>query len=124
MSVRRILIPSLWISLWAAAAGAADWPCYLGANRDNTSADENLKLWSGDTPKVLWKKNVGTGHSCMAVVGKQVFTQGDGAVWCLDAESGDVVWRYPAAGKGKGGNDSPPAIRFCFATGGITALGF
>ena len=86
---------TLCVSLSAAAATAADWPCYLGANRDNTSADTKLKLWSGDHPKVLWKKNVGTGHSCMAVVGKQLFTQGNGAVWCLDADTGDVVWRYP-----------------------------
>ena len=28
------------------------------------------------------------------------------------------------AGSGNGGNDSPPAIRFCFAIGGTTALGF
>jgi outer membrane protein assembly factor BamB len=99
----------LCISLNAAAAAAADWPCFLGAHRDNTSADRNLKLWSGDSPKVLWKKNVGAGHSCMTVAGKQLYTQGEGAVWCLDTETGDLVWRYPPTGHG-GENTSTPAV--------------
>ena len=119
MFARRVLLLTLCISLVAAAATAADWPFYLGANRDNTSADKNLKLWSGDSPKVLWKKNVGTGHSCMTVAGKQLYTQGEGVVWCLDAETGDVVWRYPATGKGKGGETTAtPAV----ASGLVFAL--
>jgi hypothetical protein len=43
MLARRVLLLTLCISLWAAAAAtAADWPFYLGANRDNTSADKDL----------------------------------------------------------------------------------
>ncbi len=111
MFARRVLLLTLCISLNAAAATTADWPFYLGANRDNTSADKNLKLWSGASPKVLWKKSVGTGHSCMTVAGKQLYTQGEGAVWCLDTETGDVLWCYPAAGKGKGGETTAtPAV--------------
>src|SRR5689334_14207869 len=34
------------------------------------------------------------------------------------------VRRSGVAGSGRGGNDSPPEIRFCLATGGIWALGF
>jgi outer membrane protein assembly factor BamB len=99
----------LCATLWAAGAAAADWPCYLGANRDNTSADKNLTLWSGDNPKPLWKQKVGSGHSCMAVAGKHVYTQGDGAVWCLDAETGEVAWRSPAKGGG-GETTATPAV--------------
>ena len=111
MISRRILISGLCLAFWAAAAVAADWPCYLGANRDNTSADKSLKLWSGDTAKVLWKKNVGTGYSSMAVAGRKLYTQGQGTVWCLDAETGDTAWRWPADGKGKGGETTAtPAI--------------
>ena len=120
MITRRFLIPSLCICLWAATAGAADWPCYLGANRDNTSADKDLKLWSGDAAKVLWKKDVGVGHSCMTVAGKQLYTQGAGAVWCLNAETGDLVWRYPPEGKGRGGETTAtPTV----ADGQVFALG-
>jgi outer membrane protein assembly factor BamB len=118
MLARRVLLLTLCISLNAAAATAADWPFYLGANRDNTSADKNLKLWSGDSPKVLWKKNVGAGHSCMTVAGKQLYTQGEGVVWCLDTETGDVVWRYPATGRG-GESTATPAV----AGGLVFALG-
>ncbi|MGD0900611.1 MAG: PQQ-binding-like beta-propeller repeat protein, partial [Thermoguttaceae bacterium] len=113
MITRRVpLLSSLCIALGLVTARAADWPCYLGPNRDNTSADKNLRPWSGDSPKVLWKKSVGTGHSCMAVAGKHLYTQGDGAVWCLDADTGDTLWRYPAAGsKGKGGETTAtPAV--------------
>ena len=109
MLARGVLLLTLWISLWAAAAGAADWPFCLGAKRDNTSADKNLKLWSGDTPKVLWKKNVKAGHSCMTVAGKQLYTQGEGVVWCLDTETGAVVWRYPPTGR-SGESTATPAV--------------
>jgi len=49
-------------------AEAADWPCYLGANRDNTSNEKNLKLWTGDSPKVLWKAGSETAGYASAVV--------------------------------------------------------
>ena len=111
MTMRHLLATTLCLNLWTAATSAADWPCYLGANRDNTSADKNLKLWSGDTAKVLWKKNVGTGHSCLAVVGNQLYTQGNGGVSCLNTETGDIVWRWPAEGQGKGGETTAtPAV--------------
>ena len=103
MIVRHVLISGLFVVLGTAVTCGADWPCYLNVNRDNTSADKNLKLWSADSPKVLWKKNVGEGHSCMTVAGERLYTQGAGAVWCLDAASGETVWRWPPAGKGKGG---------------------
>ncbi|MGA2616585.1 MAG: PQQ-binding-like beta-propeller repeat protein [Thermoguttaceae bacterium] len=100
MTTRHLFASILCLALWTPIVRAADWPCYLGANRDNTSADENLKLWSGDSPKVLWKKNVGSGHSCMSVAGKRLYTQGAGRVWCLDAETGELVWRWPPSAKG------------------------
>jgi outer membrane protein assembly factor BamB len=112
MILRHLFAASLCFVI-SAAAVAADWPCYLGVNRSNTAAEKNLKLWSGDSAKVLWKKNVGSGHSCMTVVGKRLYTQGAGTVWCMDTESGDVVWSYPPAvgGKGKGGETTAtPAV--------------
>jgi outer membrane protein assembly factor BamB len=110
MKTRHMLISTLCLVLMTAAAWAADWPFYLGANRDNTSADKDLKLWSGDSPKVLWKKKVGEGHSCMTVAGNRLYTQGDGTISCLDTETGDFVWRYPPAGKGRGETTATPAI--------------
>ena len=117
MTMRRMLISTLCVVFAAGVAAAADWPFYLGANRTNTSADKNLSLWSGDSPKVLWKKNVGDGHSCMTVVGNRVYTQGGGAVSCLDAKTGARRWRWPAEG-GSGETTATPAV----ADGLVVAL--
>ena len=110
MTPRHILATTLGLALLAASARAADWPCYLGPNRDLTSAEKGLKLWSGDAAKVAWKKNVGAGHSSVAVVGKNLYTQGNGTVWCLDTATGETVWTYPADGKGKGETTATPAV--------------
>ena len=41
---------------------AADWPQYLGPNRDGISTETGLaRTWGADGPKVLWKKPVGSG---------------------------------------------------------------
>ncbi len=111
---------SLCLSLMPAAAAAADWPCYLGPNRDLTSTEKGLKLWSGDAAKVPWKKNVGQGHSSVAVVGQRLYTLGAGTVWCLDTGTGAVLWSYPPAGdKPEGGETtSTPAV----ADGQVFAL--
>ncbi len=102
MTIRHMLAPILCLALWTPLAGAADWPCYLGINRDNTSTEKNLKLWSGDSPKVLWKKNVGTGHSCMSVVGKRLYTQ---------APAGYGAWRLKRARSSGAGRPPPRATK-------------
>ena len=56
MTLRRMLISTLCVALSAAAARAADWPCYLGPNRNNTSAEKDLRLWSGDSPKIAGRR--------------------------------------------------------------------
>ena len=42
---------------------AADWPQYLGPNRDGVYPGEALtRAWPSDGPKVLWRKrNIGEG---------------------------------------------------------------
>jgi len=121
MNPRQMLAATLGLTLLAATAGAADWPCYLGAKRDLISAEKGLKLWTGDAAKVLWKKNVGGGHSSEAVAGKHLYTQGAGTVWCLDTETGEAVWTYPPVkgGKASGGETTAtPAV----ADGQVFAL--
>ena len=121
MSANHLLASILGFAILVATAAAADWPCYLGANRDLTSAEKGLKLWAGDAAKVLWKKNVGQGHSSVVVAGKHLYTQGAGTVWCMDAETGDVVWTYPPLQGGKpagGETTATPAV----ADGQVFAL--
>ena len=51
-----------------------------------------------DAPEQIWKAIVGTGSSSMTVSGKHVFTMGNmggkDVVWCLNANSGSVVWKH------------------------------
>jgi outer membrane protein assembly factor BamB len=56
-----LLIPLLL----ASPAVAADWPQWLGPNRDGTTT-EIVTPWTGD-PKVLWRSSVGEGHSSPVV---------------------------------------------------------
>ncbi|MFO0810132.1 MAG: PQQ-binding-like beta-propeller repeat protein [Gemmataceae bacterium] len=50
---------------------AADWPQWLGPNRDGTST-EAVKPWT-EPPKVLWRADVGEGHSSPVVAAGRVY---------------------------------------------------
>lgn len=84
-------------------ARAADWPQWLGPQRDGTSAETGLIAKFGPAgPKVVWKVAGGEGISAVAVVGKRAFTMvqrppsGGGAAVelavCLDADTGKELW--------------------------------
>lgn len=82
-------------------AVAADWPTWLGPNRDGKSTETGLlKSWPEGGPKSVWKvKGLGEGYSSMAVVGNRIYTQGQEGgqqfVLALDAASGKQVWKTP-----------------------------
>jgi outer membrane protein assembly factor BamB len=60
-------------------ASPADWPQYLGPNRDSTSPEKGiLRSWPPGGPEVLWTAKVGTGYG--GPVAK------DGKVYLLDRE--------------------------------------
>jgi hypothetical protein len=76
-----------------------DWPRWRGPNGDGISTEtdwdpEALK----DGPKIIWKTNVGMGLSNVAIKGKYLYTMGsdyeEDIVYCLNAETGEEVWRY------------------------------
>lgn len=104
MSLRLVLATVLAVA--AGGAGlAADWPQWLGPNRDGKSADTGLldKL-PADGPALVWKveslEDIGTGYGSPAVVGDRVYVFGGEseklapgqAVHCLDAATGKVIW--------------------------------
>ena len=91
---------------------AADWPTWLGPNRDGKSTESGLlKSWPEGGPKLIWKvKGLGEGYSSMAVAGNRIYTQGQEGdqqfVLALDAASGKQIWKTPtgrAFGSDQGG---------------------
>ncbi len=102
MSSQWKFCSSLWIglALLPASGQGADWPNWRGPAYDGRSA-ESLPRTLPDKATVSWRAEVGIGFSSVSVSRGRVFTMGnaDGVdtVWCLDEQSGEVVWKqsYP-----------------------------
>jgi outer membrane protein assembly factor BamB len=103
------------IFAFAVAAGAADWPQFLGPTRDGISSETNLTLlWPKDGPKVLWRTKVGQGWSGPVVssnravifhrVGEQELVE------ALNATTGTRLWRaeYPSTYRDDFGFENGP----------------
>ena len=82
--------------LVATVAPAADWPQFLGPNRDSATPDK-IPAWK-DKPKEVWKKPVGEAHSSPVVANGlvYVFAKVDKkeaeALTAFDAKTGDEKW--------------------------------
>ena len=82
---------------------AADWPQFLGPNRDNVSGETGLvKSFPKEGPKVLWKIDVGIGFGGPAIENGLVYIldrdgekgeKGD-TLRCLDLATGEQKWSY------------------------------
>jgi outer membrane protein assembly factor BamB len=101
----------------AAAAGAADWPQWRGPQRNGISAEKGwLSRWPATGPRRAWTAQVGAGYSAVAVSKGRVYTMGNAngqdTVFCLDAGSGRVLWRYsyPQQAGDYGGPRATPAV--------------
>ncbi len=78
---------------------ADDWPCWRGPQLNGLSKEKGWAfIWPKEGPKQLWKANVGLGFSSMSVANGRVFTMGntsnEDTVFCLDANTGAVVWKH------------------------------
>lgn len=82
---------------------AADWPEWRGPGRTGIQSERGwMRAWpEGSQPRVAWRVMVGKGHSAVSVKDGRAFTMGwDGqqdTVFCLDAASGKVLWRFSYA---------------------------
>lgn len=93
--VRCLLAVVLLIAL-APCVSAADWPQWLGPNRDG-STPESVAAWKGDL-KVLWRTPVGEGHSSPVVADGVVYLhtkvkdKDAECVQAFDAKTGQPKW--------------------------------
>src|SRR5213082_124980 len=93
-----------WL-LFAALALAADWPQWLGPNRNGASA-EKVAVWK-EPLKVLWKQPVGEGHSSPVVAQGKVFLhtrvtgKTEEQTSAFDAKTGELIWQSLAIERGK-----------------------
>lgn len=90
------MLRTLPVLLLLASTAAADWPQFLGPNRDSVST-EKIPAWK-DKPKEVWKKPVGEAHSSPVVAHGlvYVFAKVDKkeaeALTAFDAKTGDEKW--------------------------------
>lgn len=112
---------------------AADWPQWLGPNRDN-STTETVGLNWATPPRAVWRKPMGEGNGGPVVVAGKVIIQDkikdkdEEEVIAFDALTGDEKWRTPyprAAFKslyGNGPRGTPAVADGKVFTMGITAV--
>jgi len=80
---------------------AGDWPQWLGPTRDAVT-EEKIAAWKS-APTVVWRKNIGEGHSSPIVADGKVYLHArpDGkdeeVLTAFDAKTGDIGWEksYP-----------------------------
>lgn len=87
------------ISYGDIALNEAGWPHCRGPRYNGTSDESGLAdSWPGEGPLVLWTRDIGAGYSGFAAQGSRVFTLTQTAysqyVVCLDADTGNEIWRY------------------------------
>lgn len=106
----RALIPIVGMAI-GMRAGASDWREWHGPNRDAVSVETG---WKTESPKEVWRADVGVGFSAVSVASGRAYTMGNIAdediVWCLDEKTGKVIWshKYPCpAGSHKGPRATP-----------------
>lgn len=78
---------------------SADWPTWRGPQATGISPESDLRADALE-PKanIVWRHNVGLGHSSFAVRDGKLYTMGNiddqDFIYCLDAASGREVWKF------------------------------
>ena len=127
---QTLLSMSFWMFILPTVQ-ADDWPNWNGAHHDGISRETGFSdAWSKDGLPVKWTREIGAGFSSMSVVSERLLTMGhhseteigdskigDGieTVWCLNPQTGDVLWKHEYPGKllpnlHEGGPCSTPTV--------------
>jgi len=110
--------------LTTASASAADWPQFLGPDRNGISSETGLidELPDGG-PKEVWRVAGGVGMSGVVVQGDTactlIQTEGQQRVIALSAKSGATKWSTPVAAEYANGQGAGPRGTPAFAGGSV-----
>ena len=82
-----------------AATSESAWPTVRGASYDGHALETELvDEWPAEGPPVLWSRELGQGYSAFVAANGRAFTQAQSMsgqfVYCLDAASGETIWRH------------------------------
>lgn len=70
----HIFLLLLTVGYLTSPASGADWPQWLGPNRNGISDETGLATdWPKSGPKVLWRTPLGEGFSAISVVGNLAY---------------------------------------------------
>lgn len=130
--------------LVSSASLAADWPQWMGPNRDAVWSETGIiEKFPEGGPKVLWRREVGAGYAGPAVVGDRVYLMDyntkadlkpenfdrkkdiDGLerIVCLNASDGSIVWTHKYSKKYTISYPSGPRCTPTVHEGKVYALG-
>ncbi len=95
----RSLCAAVFCVIVAGIPAAADWPQFLGPERNGVYRGPALaETWPAQGPRVAWRKTVGQGFAAPVVVQNRLIlfhrVGAQEVVEALDATTGASVWRY------------------------------
>ena len=117
--MKRFFLLAVLITMLGVCSVRADWPQYLGPNRNATSDEKGLlRSWPAEGPKVLWTFALGPGYGGAAVSRGKVYLLDRVAgkqdvLRCIDLNSGKELWSFTYDAPGRvphRGSRSTPAI--------------
>lgn len=96
----RLLPVMTFVTLFANAVLAENWPCWRGPRMDGTSVEAKVPVHWSATSNILWKTEIhGLGHASPIVWKDRVFTvtaipeQQARVLLCFNRSDGKVVWQ-------------------------------
>lgn len=118
--LRPMLFTVLFLTSMFGSVAADDWPNWSGPNHNGISRETGFAdAWPKSGLPIEWTREIGTGFSSLSVAGTRIFATGhdDGVetVWCLDCQSGEVLWTHKYPGEllpnlHEGGPASTPTV--------------
>ena len=128
--MRRLIQRSccaLVLSLACCSLAFADWPQFLGENRDGSSNETGLlNAFPDGGPEVVWRVPGGVGMSAVTVSGNLAMTtfneSGNQVLVAMDTQTGKRVWQTPIGRAYENGQGDGPRATAAVADGVVFAF--